>query len=131
MGVYGITPTWNLLWFPLVLLVNVLLAVAAAYPALLFGIWLRELRPFVLSFVRVLFFLGPGLVPLDQTSEGVRNWLRLNPMTGLFEAYRDVFLNGQTPAAWELLIPFAVALLLLALFVPVYRVEQDQFAKVV
>jgi ABC-type polysaccharide/polyol phosphate export permease len=131
MGIYEITPTWNLLWFPLVLLVNVLLAVAAAYPALLFGIWLRELRPFVLSFVRVLFFLGPGLVPLDQTSEGVRNWLRLNPMTGLFEAYRDVFLNGQMPAAWELLIPLAVALLLLVLFVPVYRVEQDQFAKVV
>jgi ABC-type polysaccharide/polyol phosphate export permease len=131
MGIYGITPTWNLLWFPLVLLVNLLLAVAAAYPALLFGIWLRELRPFVLSFVRVLFFLGPGLVPLDQTSEGVRNWLRLNPMTGLFEAYRDVFLNGQTPATWELLIPLAVALLLLGLFVPIYRVEQDQFAKVV
>jgi lipopolysaccharide transport system permease protein len=131
MAIYGVAPTWNVLWFPLVLLVNVLLAMAAAYPAILFGIWLRELRPFVLSFVRTLFFLGPGLVPLAQTSESVRDWLRLNPLTGLFEAYRDVFLNGETPAAWELLYPLAAAVILFAVFVPVYRVEQRQFAKVV
>ena len=131
MAIYGIAPTWNILWFPLVLLVNILLAVAAAYPAILLGIWLRELRTFVVSFVRTLFFLGPGLVPLEQTSEGVREVLRLNPLTGLFEAYRDVFLNGETPAAWELVYPLCAAVILLAVFVPVYRVEQRQFAKVV
>jgi lipopolysaccharide transport system permease protein len=131
MGVYGVAPTWNILWFPLVLLVNLLLAAAAAYPGILCGIWLRELKQFVLSFVRILFFLGPGLVPLDQTRAGIRDLLRLNPMTGLFEAYRDVFIYGNAPAAWELLIPFGTALLLLAAFVPVYRVEQRQFAKVI
>jgi lipopolysaccharide transport system permease protein len=131
MAVYGIAPTWNVLWFPLVLLVNIVLAIAAAYPAILFGIWLRELRPFLLSFVRALFFLGPGLVPLDRTSEGVRHVLRLNPLTGLFEAYRGVFLNGERLAAWELIYPLAAAVVLLVLFVPIYRSEQRQFAKVV
>jgi lipopolysaccharide transport system permease protein len=131
MAVYGIAPTWSILWFPLVLLINFLLAAAAAYPAVLFGIWLRELRPFVLSFVRILFFLGPGLVPLSETSPRVQDLLRLNPMTGLFEAYRDVFLNGQAPAAWELLFPLGAAALLLLAFVPVYSAEQRQFAKVI
>lgn len=131
MAVYGIAPTWNILWFPLVLLVNLLLAVAAAYPAILLGIWLRELRTFVVSFVRILFFLGPGLVPLAETSQGVRDVVRLNPLTGLFEAYRDVFLDGQRPPAWELLYPLIGAVVLLVLFVPVYRIEQRQFAKVV
>jgi lipopolysaccharide transport system permease protein len=131
MLVYGIAPTWNILWFPVVLLVNLFLAVAAAYAATLFGIWLRELRTFVLSFVRALFFLGPGLVPLEETSEEVRNVLRLNPLTGLFEAYRDVFLYGERPAAWELVYPLAIAVIVLAAFVPVYSVEQRQFAKVI
>jgi ABC-type polysaccharide/polyol phosphate export permease len=85
----------------------------------------------VLSFVRALFFLGPGLVPLEETSEGVRNVLRLNPLTGLFEAYRDVFLYGERPAAWELVYPLAIAVIVLAAFVPVYSVEQRQFAKVI
>jgi ABC-type polysaccharide/polyol phosphate export permease len=131
MAAYQVAPTWSILWFPLVFVVNVLLAIAAAYAATLLGIWLRELRAFVLSFVRILFFVGPGLVALDETERGVRNLLKLNPMTGLFEAYRDVFLYGQRPAAWELAAPLATVVLLLAVFVPLYRAEQRQFAKVV
>lgn len=130
MAIYRVAPTWNVLWFPLVLVVNLLLAVALAYPAALFGVWLRELKAFGLSFVRILFFLGPGLVPLQETSHGIRNVLRLNPLTGLFQAYRDVFMNGHRPAAWELLYPLVIALILVVSFVPVYRSEQRQFAKV-
>jgi ABC-type polysaccharide/polyol phosphate export permease len=131
MAVYGVAPTWNVFWFPLVFLVNLFLAAAAAYPAILFSIWLRELRAFVLSFVRILFFLGPGLVPLQDASPGIRSLLRLNPLTGLFEAYRDVFLYGTPPAAWELLFPFAAGVILLVVFLPLYWIEQRQFAKVI
>jgi lipopolysaccharide transport system permease protein len=130
MAVYDVAPTWNILWFPAVFLVNLLLAIAWAYPATLFGVWLRELRAFALSFVRTLFFLGPGLVPLSETSHDVRSLLRLNPLTGLFQAYRDVFMNGRRPAAWELLYPLLFALVLLIVFVPVYRSEQQQLAKI-
>jgi lipopolysaccharide transport system permease protein len=131
MAAYRIAPTRALLWLPLVIVVNLYLAIAAAYAAALIGLWLRELKAFVLSFVRMLFFLGPGLVPLSQTSPHVRSLLRLNPLTGLFESYRDVFLTGRAPAAWQLLYPIAIASVLLAAFVPVYRAEQRQFAKVV
>ena len=130
MAAYGVAPTLSLVWLPLVIAVNLYLAVAAAYAALLLGLWLWEFLPFLLSFVRMLFFLGPGLVPLSQTGESTRSLLRLNPLTGLFEAYRDVFLYGKAPAAWELLYPFMIASALLAVFVPIYRVEQKQFAKV-
>lgn len=131
MAAYGVAPTWNVLWFPLVLLVNLILAIATAYAAVLFGVWLRELRAFVTSFVRALFFLAPGLVPLAETSEDIRDLLRLNPLTGLFEAYRDVFMDGTRPALWELAFPLIAALILFAIFVPLYRSEQRQFAKVV
>ena len=131
MAAYRIPPTSAFAWLPLVVLVNVYLAVAAAYAASLLGLWLRELKPFLLSFVRMLFFLSPALVPLSETSPEIRNLLRLNPLTGLFEAYRGIFLTGRAPAAWELLYPFFIASVLLVLFVPFYRVEQRQFAKVV
>lgn len=131
MASYRVAPSWNVLWFPLVLLVNLLLAIAAAYAAILLGIWLRELRSFVLSFVRILFFIGPGLVPLSETSDRVRDILRLNPLSGLFEAYRDVFFYGRVPAAWEFAYPLVAVVVLLAVFVPIYRVEQRQFAKVI
>jgi lipopolysaccharide transport system permease protein len=131
MAIYGIAPTTALVWLPVVVLVNVFFAVALAYPASLFGLWFRDLRNFGMSFVRTLFFLAPGLVPLSQIHGRAHDWLRLNPFTGLFEAYRDVFLFGRAPAAWELLYPSGCALLLLLLFVPFYRSEQSQFAKIV
>jgi lipopolysaccharide transport system permease protein len=131
MIVYRVAPTWNIAWLPLVVVVNLVLAVAAAYPAILFGIWLRELKPFVLSFVRVLFFLSPSLVPLAEARQGTQQLLRLNPLTGLFEAYRAIFFYGTSIEAWQLLYPLAAAAILLVAFVPIYRSEQRHFAKVI
>lgn len=131
MIAYRIGPSLALLWLPAVVLVNVFVAIAAAYAASLLGLWLRELRLFLLSFVRMLFFLSPALVPLSETSSNVRGVLRLNPLTGLFEAYREIFLVRQSPSAWQLLYPVAIASILLLVFVPLYRTEQGQFAKVV
>jgi ABC-type polysaccharide/polyol phosphate export permease len=131
MIVYRVAPTWNVAWLPLVVLVNLVLAVAAAYPAILFGIWLRELKPFVLSFVRVLFFLSPSLVPLAEARQDTQHLLRLNPLTGLFEAYRAIFFYGRPIEAWQLLHPLAAAAILLVAFVPIYRSEQRHFAKVI
>jgi lipopolysaccharide transport system permease protein len=130
MIAYRIAPTAMLAWLPIIIAVNLFLAVAVAYAASLLGLWLWEFRPFLLSFVRMLFFLGPGLVPLAQTSEETRTLLRLNPLTGLFESYRDVFLYGDSPAPWQLLYPLAIGAVLLAVFVPIYRQEERQLAKV-
>lgn len=130
MVIYDVGPTTALVWLPLVVVVTLYVAVSAAYAACLLAVWLHELKPFLLSFVRMLFFLGPGLVPLAQTSGDVRQILELNPFSGLFELYRDVFLTGETPAAWEFLYPMGIASLLLAVFVPIFRAEQRQFAKV-
>lgn len=131
MVVYRVEPTIAILWLPVVVLVNVVFAVALAYPASLFGLWFRDLRNFGMSFVRTLFFLAPGLIPLSEIQGRAHEWLQLNPFTGLFEAYRAVLLYGESPAASELLYPTACAALLLLAFVPFYRSEQRQFAKIV
>lgn len=131
MAVYGVAPTAALLWFPVVVLVNLALAVGLAYPASLLGLSFREGNQFAMSLVRALFFLAPGLVALDQITGAAHDLLRINPLTGLFEAYRHVTLSGQAPEAWELLFPLAWAAFFAAVFVPIYRSEQRQFAKVV
>ena len=61
--------------------------------------------PFGVSLVRALFFLAPGLVALDLVSGTARDLLPFNPLTGLFETFRDTLLYGQSPAAWQLLVP--------------------------
>lgn len=129
--VYRVAPTLALVWLPVVIAINLLLAIAVAYAFSLVGIWFSDLRQFAVSFVRTLFFLAPGLVPLKLIGGDAADLLRLNPLSGIFEGYRSVLLYGVRPEAWELLIPGGFAAVLLALTLPVYVREQRQFAKVV
>jgi lipopolysaccharide transport system permease protein len=131
MVVYGVEPTAAVLWLPVVIAVNLAFAAAAAYPAALMAIWVPDLRPFLVSLVRTLFFLAPGLVALDQISGKGAEAVRLNPLTGLFEAYRDALLYGRSPDAWKLLWPLGAAAIIAAVFVPIFRREQPHVAKVV
>jgi len=131
MAVYGVAPTLAILWLPVVIGVTVLFSISIAYPASLIGLWYPDLRAFVISALRTLFFVAPGLVALSQVPDDAQKWLELNPLTGIFEAYRSVLLYGESPAPWELLYPSVFAMVLLALVLPLYRTEQRQFAKLV
>jgi ABC-type polysaccharide/polyol phosphate export permease len=131
MIIYGIAPTTAVLWMPAVLATTVVFALACAYPTALFGLWSFELIAFAQSALRVLFFLAPGVVALDQIGGSAADWVRLNPLTGIFQSYRDVLISGQSPAAWELLYPLGVSALLLVAFVPSFRRESKHLAKVV
>ncbi len=131
MVVYGVGVTAAIVWFPALFVVTVVLALGVAYPATLFGIWFRQSRNLAIGFTRALFFLAPGLVPLSEASPTAQRLLELNPLTGLFEAYRNVFLYGTAPSATDLLYPLLIAGVLLVLVVPLYRRDQGQFAKVV
>jgi ABC-type polysaccharide/polyol phosphate export permease len=131
MAVYAVEPTPAILLLPLVVALNFVLACAAAYPASLIGLSFRELRPFAISIVRTLFFVAPGLVALSELTGSAQDLVKFNPVSGVMEAYRDVLLYGQVPELWEFAYPLAWTLLLAAIFVPLYRREQREFAKVV
>ncbi len=130
MAAYQLGPATSLVWLPLVLASNLAFAFGLAYPASLFGLAFRDLRIIAVSLVRTAFFLAAGLVALSEIPGRTGELVRLNPLTAIFESYRDVFLFQQRPAAWELLYPVVTGLVLLVVFVPVYRREQQHFAKV-
>ena len=130
MAAYGVAPTASLLWLPVAVVITLLLALAFSYPAALFGLWFQDLRTLAMSVMRTLFFVAPGLVPLADIPGRAHDIVRLNPLTALFESYRHALIYGTSPPAWELVYPCAFALALLAAFVPLYRREQQQFAKV-
>lgn len=129
MIVYSVGPTTAILWLPVALGLTVVLAGAFAYPATVFGIWYPEMVGFAVSLIRALFFVAPGLVALDQVTGTARYLLPYNPLTGLFECFRDALLYGRSPAAWELLSPLAAAAVILAICVPFYRREAPHLAK--
>ena len=130
MFIYRVQPTLALLWLPLVLLITLVFAAACAYVASLIGVWIPDVRPFVVSLMRAMFFLAPGLVAIGDIGGRAEQLVKVNPLTGLFESYRSLMLRGESPHAWELVVPLAWAILLLLVALPLYVREQHQFAKV-
>ena len=94
------------------------------------GVWIPDVRPFVVSLMRAMFFLAPGLVAIGDIGGRAEQLVKVNPLTGLFESYRSIMLRGESPRAWELVVPLAWAILLLLVALPLYVREQHQFAKV-
>jgi hypothetical protein len=130
MAIYGVAPTASIAWIPLVLAVTLVFGIAVAYPVTLIGIWAPDMRGLLLSVVRTAYYLAPGLVTLAAIHGRTNNLVRLNPLTGLFEALRHAVLYRTAPPAWELVYPLVAALLILVVFVPMYAREQKHFAKV-
>ena len=130
MLAYGVPVTSAALWLIPVVAVNIIFTLAFAYPVALFGIWFRELRVFAVSAMRVAYFLAPGVIALAEIPGTANTLVRFNPLTGIFESYRDALLYGHAPAAWELLIPLGFSAVVLAACVPLFRSEQAHLAKV-
>jgi lipopolysaccharide transport system permease protein len=130
MAIYGVAPTPWILMLPLVVAVTLFFATACAFPAAVIGLWMPELAPFVMSAARATYFVAPGLVALSSIYGHTHDLLIVNPLTGLFEGFRDALLYGQAPQWWELAYPTAFAALLIVAIYPLWRRDAPHFAKV-
>lgn len=131
MGLSRVGPTTHLLWLALLVPLTMTVALAFAYPATIFGLLYPDLRAFAVSGIRTLYFLAPSLVALATVNGVAADLLKLNPLSGVFEAYRSAVLYGEVPALWSIAIPLGYSALSFAVFVPLYRTEARHFAKVV
>ena len=118
MFYYQIPPTWNLVYFPLLVLLMM------AIPAGL-GLWLSSIAiryrdvKFAMPFViRMLIYSAPILYPLSAIPEQYRFLYSLNPIVAVIEGYRACLLGMPMP--WEYIIPGALVALLVLIFGAIY-----------
>jgi ABC-type polysaccharide/polyol phosphate export permease len=81
-------------------------------------VYFRDLEHLTDVFVGLTwFYLTPAIYPLSIVPEQYHDWMMLNPMTSLIEAWRDLFLGNQLPGAelWPALV-FAVGMAALGSF---------------
>jgi lipopolysaccharide transport system permease protein len=109
---YRISPTWNLLYLPF--LVLLMMSIPAGV-----GLWLSALAiryrdvKFAMPFViRMLIYSAPILYTASSIPEEYRMLYSLNPIVAVVEGYRACLLGMPMP--WEYILPgTAIALLIL------------------
>ena len=95
------------LWFPFLLLIEVVLTVGLVLLFSALNVFVRDIRLGVPFLVQALLFVTPIMYPLSSVPASLVPWFRANPLTGLVESYRDVLIVGRTPDP-QLLFPAVI-----------------------
>lgn len=128
---YGITPTGNVVWLPLFL-------VLALVTSLGVGLWMAALsvqfRDVILTvpfIIQVWMFATPIAYPSSMLPEPWRTLYGLNPMAGVVEGFRWALLGTATAPGPMLAVSAVVAVVLLISGAFVFRRMEKSFADLV
>ena len=128
---YGVTPTWNIVWLPL--LASLTAATAAGV-----GLWLaalnvryRDVRYVIPFLIQMWLFATPVAYPSSLLPREWQLVYAINPMVGVVEGFRWALLGTSTQALDLLAVSSAGAIGLLVSGVMYFRQMERSFADVI
>jgi len=118
MAVYGIAPTWHIVFLPLFVLLAIATSLAVSLWLSALNVLYRDVQYLIPFLVQLWMFVSPVIYPLDKIPAGAaRIAFSLNPMTGVIGGFRWALLGQQFPGRYMWIsIGVVVALLLGGLF---------------
>jgi lipopolysaccharide transport system permease protein len=103
------------LWFPLLLIPQLLFALGAAWLIASLGVFLRDIAQGVTLLLMAWMYLTPIIYPESIVPERFQWFINVNPFTPLVRSYRHIFLDGLAPD-WRGLAYFTAIALVLFVF---------------
>jgi ABC-type polysaccharide/polyol phosphate export permease len=97
--IYRVPVTFALVALPLVVLVHTVFTIAVALLLSMANLFCRDVKYLFELVLTVSMFLTSVLYPVSLVGGRTGRLLRLNVMTPIIEAYRDVVLRGHFPGA--------------------------------
>ena len=128
--------SWHVVFIPLIALVQFVFTLAFCVMVSAVNVFFRDIGNVVRHFMRLWFYLSPGLYALDQLqvqmdkNPVVSFAVNINPWTWIFESYRQVIYYGLFPYWFKLGAVLAFSLVFLAFSTLVFKRLEPSFAKV-
>ncbi len=91
----GLRPT--ILWLPVLVIPQLLLALGAAWLIASLGVFLRDMTQGISLLLTAWMFLTPIIYPESMVPAAYRPFIAINPFTALIRNYRRVLLEGAQP----------------------------------
>ena len=124
-----VVPT-DLLWFPVIVLIQLTLTLGLALLLSALTVHFRDIRDLLSNLLTLWFFATPIIYPVSQVPEPMRRILNFNPFTHLAVSYQEVLFRTGRFEQWpRLLAVGAGSLLLLALGYFVFDRLRDTLAE--
>jgi len=131
MAVYGIFPTWNTLWLPLLILFVFVSSLGVGMWLSALNVQFRDVRYIVPFLAQIWLFATPIAYPSSLLSEPWRTIYGLNPMVGVVEGFRWALLGTDTAPSPIVIVSSLAALIILIGGAFYFRRMEKNFADIV
>ena len=127
---YGMTPTINVLWLPLFLLLALVTSLGVSLWLSAMNVQFRDVHYTIPFLTQAWLFITPIAYPSSLLSEPWRTLYGLNPMAGVVEGFRWALLGSDTAPGPMMIVSAAVALALFVSGAFYFRRMEQGFADV-
>lgn len=144
MAWYGISPTWQILWVPLLVLYAMLAALSIAFIGAALNVYYRDIATALPVLLALMMYMSPVIYPLvlvkdkllvqqaaGEWSSTLYTLFTLNPLAGLIDGFQNVTLRGLPPDAVAILPGLILTLTLLPLSYLYFKRAESYFADVI
>jgi ABC-2 type transport system permease protein len=128
---HGHYPTVAWLALPLVLAAQFLFTSVLVLLLAMLNTFFRDVSHLISVVMMLWFYLTPVLYPSSLIPPSIAQWMALNPMYPIAEAYRQIFMASAWPSLGGIGYTMLVGLLLFAVVFPVFARQKCRFAEYV
>jgi lipopolysaccharide transport system permease protein len=110
--VYGFGVSWLIVTLPILILILLLTSLGLGMWLAAMAVQYRDVKHALTFMVQLLMYLAPVVYPTSNVPERFQFWYSLNPMVGVIEGFRAVFLHHQ-PMPWNFIGTGAIVAVLI------------------
>ncbi len=97
---YGFGISWLIVTLPILILILLLTSLGLGMWLAAMAVQYRDVKHALTFMVQLLMYLAPVVYPTSNVPERFQFWYSLNPMVGVIEGFRAIFLHNQ-PIPWN------------------------------
>ncbi len=90
----------NLLYFPLVFGIQIALTIGIGLVGAALNVFFRDIRHIFVLLLQLWLYATPIIYPVSLVPKQLQKFYFLNPLAGIIESYREIFLYGNPPVVF-------------------------------
>ncbi|MDE5415814.1 ABC transporter permease [Alkalihalobacterium chitinilyticum] len=104
LAVYGIIPGWQVVYLPIIILVQLVFLIALSLLFAYITVFVRDIDYVLTHLTRILFYSSPIIWEGSRLPDEYRWIVDVNPIAIIINSYRDILMYQTTPDLFGLLI---------------------------
>lgn len=125
----GLGISWHLALLPLAAILQFIFSLGLILALSAINIYIKDTEYLVTFALNMLFYATPILYPVTLLPEGLRWLMNLNPMAGIINMYRDIFINHQLTDIGTIIYVSVISLVTFLIGLLIFRKLEKGFAE--